>query len=255
MYKGSKVSVVMSTFNEKDSIRQTIEDFFATGYVDEVIVVDNNSAPGTVEEVQKTSATLIHEAKQGYGHGFQAGLAAASGDLLVMCEPDGTFFPCDLPKFLAYTDECKSPDAFNMEVVLGSRTVTTMILSGANMGLFLKYGNYFVAKLIQFLFVKHAPHLTDCGCTYRLLTRKAYSALKPHFREVGSAFGLELTLLTLRSGLSLCEIPIRYGKRVGESSVTGSFGKAFSLGMYMIRLSFKHFFRECVSPINGKHAR
>lgn len=252
MYKGNKVSVVMSTFNEKESIRQAIEDFFATGFVDEVIIVDNNAAPGTVEEVQQTRATLIRETRQGYGHGFQAGLAAASGDLIVMCEPDGTFFPCDLPKFLAYTDECRSPDAFNMEVVLGTRTSTTMILSGANMGMFLKYGNYFVAKLIQLLFIKHAPHLSDCGCTYRLLTRNAYTRLKPHFREVGSAFGLELTLLTLRSGLSLCEIPVRYGKRVGESSVTGSFGKAFSLGMYMIRLSFRHFLDEFTNPLHKK---
>jgi len=252
MYSGKTVSVVMSTYNEKDSIRQTIEDFYATGFVDEIIIVDNNAAKGTVEEVRKTKATLIHEPRQGYGYGFQAGLAAASGDFIVMCEPDGTFFACDLPKFLAYTDQCKSPDAFNMEVVLGTRTGTTMILSGANMGMFLKYGNYFVAKLIELLFIKHAPHLSDCGCTYRLLTRKAYNRLKPHFREMKSAFGLELTLLTLRSGLSLCEIPIRYGKRVGESSVTGSFYKAFSLGMYMIGLSFRHFFNDFVNPLSGK---
>lgn len=244
----------MSTYNEMESIRNTIEGFFATGHVDEVIIVDNNSAKGTVEEVQMTRATLIRETRQGYGYGFQAGLAAATGDLLVMCEPDGTFFPCDLPKFLVYTDECKSPDAFNMEVVLGTRTSATMILSGANMGMFLKYGNYFVAKLIELLFIKHAPHMSDCGCTYRLLTRNAYSRLKSHFREVGSAFGLELTLLTLRLGLPMCEIPVRYGKRVGESSVTGSFSKAFALGVYMIRLSLRHFFEERVNPLNGKLA-
>ena len=39
MWKGKKVSVIFPTYNEKDSIREAIEDFFTSGYVDEIVVV------------------------------------------------------------------------------------------------------------------------------------------------------------------------------------------------------------------------
>ena len=70
MYKGNTVSVVMSTFNERESIRQCIEDFFSTGFVDEVIIVNNNAIEGTAEEVDKTNAMQHYQPEQGYGHGL-----------------------------------------------------------------------------------------------------------------------------------------------------------------------------------------
>src|SRR3989344_1652681 len=102
MYQGKKVSVVFSTYREKNSIRQAIDDFFATGFVDEVVVVNNNAEPGTDEEVKKTKARLFYEAKQGYGYGYQRGIQEAKGDLIVLSEPDGTFAASDLERFLIY---------------------------------------------------------------------------------------------------------------------------------------------------------
>lgn len=243
MYKGKTVSVVMSTYNEKDSIRQCIEGFFATGFVDEVVIVNNNAAEGTDEEVKQTKARLVHETKQGYGHGFQRGLREATGDLLVMCEPDGTFIPSDIEKLLVYSND--------MCAVQGSRTNATTILDEANMGMFLKYGNYFVAKLAEFMFFRSAPNLSDCGCTFRLFTREAYETIEPHFETGESAFGFELTLLVLRGKVSMCQIPIHYCERVGQSSVTGDFSKTFKLGMRMIGDIFRHRFKSFITPIKG----
>ncbi len=45
MWLGQKVSVILPTYNERDSIRQVILDFEAIEYVDEIIVIDNNAAP------------------------------------------------------------------------------------------------------------------------------------------------------------------------------------------------------------------
>lgn len=243
MYKGKTVSVIMSTFNEKQSIRQCIEEFFETGFVDEVIIVNNNAIEGTDDEVRQTKATLVHETAQGYGHGFQRGLREAKGDLLVMCEPDGTFIPSDIEKLLVYSQD--------MNAVQGSRTNATTILDNANMGLFLKYGNYFVAKLAEFMFFKTAPNLSDCGCTFRLFTREAYETVKPHFTTGGSAFGFELTLLVLRAKILMCQIPLHYRERVGVSSVTGDFKKTFRLGMRMIGDVFRHWYKDFSSPITG----
>lgn len=241
MYKSKTVSVVMSTYNEKDSIRNCIDEFYLTGLVDEVIVVNNNAVAGTNDEVRKTKAILIHETQQGYGYGFQAGLNHANGDLIVMCEPDGTFIPSDIEKLLVYSDD--------MSVVQGSRTNATTILDEANMGLFLKHGNYFIAKLTEFTFFKTAPNLSDCGCTFRVFSREAYETIKPFFKTGGSAFGLELTLLVLRAQIPMCQIPIHYRKRVGISAVTGDFKKAFILGLLMIKNIIVHKILDFYSPI------
>ncbi|MEI6631167.1 MAG: glycosyltransferase, partial [bacterium] len=91
MWKNKKISVILPTYNEKDSIGGVIEDFFNTGYVDEVIVVNNNAAKGTEEEVRKTRAIQVFESKQGYGFAIWKGFKEASGDILVLSEPDGTF--------------------------------------------------------------------------------------------------------------------------------------------------------------------
>ncbi len=46
MWNGKRVSVVLMTYAERDSIREVIEQFYATGYVDEVLVIDNNAQAG-----------------------------------------------------------------------------------------------------------------------------------------------------------------------------------------------------------------
>ena len=96
MWQGKKVSVVFSTYGEKTSIRKAIDDYFATGLVDEVIVTKNNTDAVTNEEVKKTKARLVYENRQGYGYAFQRGIKEASGDYIFLSEPDGTFEDSDL---------------------------------------------------------------------------------------------------------------------------------------------------------------
>jgi len=224
MWNGRTVSVVLGTYAERDSIREVIDGFFATGVVDEVLVVNNNAQPGTKEEVDKTAARQVFESKQGYGHAYQRGLAEATGDLLILAEPDGTFLPRDAVKLLTYADDC--------DAVFGTRTTREMIWSGANMGTFLKWGNWAVAKLVEVLF--NTSHLSDVGCTYRLLTRETLEKIQPKFSVGGSHFGPELMLLVITSGARVVEVPVNYLPRVGESSVTGDLGKAVKLGLQMI---------------------
>ena len=224
MWNGRTVSVVLGTYREKDSIRAVIDGFFATGVVDEVLVVNNNAQEGTAEEVAKTAARQVFEAKQGYGSSYRRGLAEASGDLLVLAEPDGTFLPGDIFKLLVYSDDC--------DAVFGTRTTRELIWRGANMGAFLKWGNWAVAKLVEALF--NTSHLSDVGCTYRLLHRNLAHRLAPRFTVDGSHFGPELMLLTIASGARFVEVPINYLPRVGVSAVTGDPRKAVVLGFQMI---------------------
>lgn len=224
MWQGKRVSVIVGTYREKDSIRGVVDGFFATGLVDEVVVVNNNAEPGTAEEVAKTAARQVFEPRQGYGSAYRRGLAEATGDLLVLAEGDGTFLPRDIAKLLVYSED--------FDVVFGTRTTRELIWRDANMGSFLKWGNWAVAKLVEGLF--NTSHLSDVGCTYRLLTRETLSRIEDRFTVAGSHFGPELMLLAIADGARIVEVPINYLPRVGESAVTGDLKKAVVLGLRMI---------------------
>src|SRR5205807_3408789 len=111
----------------------------------------------------------------------------ASGDLLVVSEPDGTFLGRDVHKLLAYSDD--------FDVVYGSRTARTFIWRGANMGAFLRWGNWAVAKLMEFLF--NSTNLTDVGCTMRLARREALAQPGPEFKIAGTALGPAMRRLSV----------------------------------------------------------
>ena len=224
MWNGSTVSVVLMTYAERRSIRGVIGGFFDTGLVDEVLVVDNNAEPGTVDEVAKTPARVVREPRQGYGCATRRGLSEASCELIVLAEPDGTFLPRDLPKLLVYSTEC--------DAVFGTRTTRELIWSGANMGAFLKWGNWAAAKLVEALF--NTSHLSDVGCTYKLISRPLAERLTPQFTVGDSHFGPELMLRVITSGARFVEVPVNYLPRVGQSAVTGDLRKAFVLGLRMI---------------------
>lgn len=232
MHQGKTVSVVLPTYQERDSIKNAVEEFLSTGVVDEVIVVDNNAEPGTAAEVAKTSARLVREARQGYGWALRRGIEEARGDLIVLSEPDGTFHGRDIGKLLAYSED--------FDVVFGTRTSRDHIMRGANMGWALKMGNVLWARLVQFLF--NTSHLTDVGCTMRLLHRDALERIKPRFTVGGSAFGLEMMLLAIQSGARYTEIPVKYRKRVGKSAVTGSFPRTVALASRMLILILEYRF-------------
>ncbi len=227
MWKDRKVSVVFSTYSEKTSIRQEIENCFATGFVDEVIVVNNNAVLGTDEEVRKTRAQLLYEKKQGYGHGYRAALKAATGDIVIMSEPDGTYdHKRDLLKLLVYSDD--------FPVVFGTRTTQALIHQGANMGFFMKWGNVYVAKLIEVFFC--TTELSDVGCTLRLFKREVLKKIESRFTVGGNYFSPEMIILTAIYRIPFVEIPVSYHERVGQSRGASNFWKAARLAIAMIGL-------------------
>ncbi|HYY88973.1 MAG TPA: glycosyltransferase family 2 protein, partial [Chloroflexota bacterium] len=251
-WRGHRISVVFPTYNERDSIRAAILDFASTGVVDEIVVVNNNAAAGTSGEVAAAREVVpdsvaireVHEYRQGYGYAIQRGLREAVGDYIVVSEPDGTFLGRDTFKLLAYVDD--------FEVVYGSRTARTFIWRGANMGAFLRWGNWAVAKLMEFLF--NSTNLTDVGCTMRLLRRDTAECLLPHFTVGGSAFGPEMMLLSLLQGHRIIQIPVNYLPRVGQSSVTGDARKAILLGAWMIGLVLRYRVRTWLTPVASRES-
>lgn len=234
MWKKQTISVILPTYNEKESIRAFIKDLENLNIIDEIIVINNNAAEGTSEEVAPTSALEVHEGTQGYGAAIRRGFKESTGDLVMLFEPDGTFKANDVYKLLAYSDD--------FDIVYGSRTVKELIWHGANMGLFLKWGNYAVAKLMEFLF--NTINLTDVGCTVRCIKRKNLKEISPYFTVNGSFFGPEMMVISIAQQQKIVQIPVNYTKRTGSSSVTGNKWIAFLLGFKMIWLIIRYRLRS-----------
>ena len=230
MWQDKSVSVVFPVYNEEESIVTAINDFFATGYVDEIVAVDNNSQDRSAELIRTTQARLVAEIRQGYGFALRRGMHEAVGDLIILSEPDGTFMAKDILKLLAYSDD--------FEMVLGTRTTRELIWSEANMGIFLRAGNWVVAKMLEFLF--NTPSLSDCGCTMRLICRSAAQQIQEHLTVGVSHFLPEMVILSRLAGIRMIEIPVNYRGRLGMSKITGSFKTTLSVGLHMIALILRY---------------
>ena len=84
-WRGSRISVVFPTYNERDSIRAAILDFAATDVVDEILVVNNNAAArhlgrggrGRRAPARTAPSSRGARARQGYGFAIQRGLREA----------------------------------------------------------------------------------------------------------------------------------------------------------------------------------
>ncbi len=226
MYGSKTVTIVLPAYNEEKYIRSAVDDFFSTGMVDEVIVVDNNSRDRTAEEARQTRARLVTETAQGYGHALRRGLREATGDLVIMAEPDGTFIGRDVVKLLAYAED--------FDMGCGTRTTRELIWEQANMGWFLRVGNWTVAKMIQVLY--DGPSLSDCGCTLRLTSREALARIEEDLTVGGSHFLPQMVIAGLKRGLSIIEVPVNYRGRVGDSKITGTLKGTLRTGFRMIAL-------------------
>jgi len=230
MWQDKTVSVVFPVYNEEEGILDAINGFLETGYVDEIVAVDNNSQDRSAELIRTTPARLVNETRQGYGFALRRGLREASGDLIILAEPDGTFMGKDILKLLAYSDD--------FEMVMGTRTTRELIWAEANMGIFLRTGNWVVAKALEFLF--NTSSLSDCGCTMRLVHRHVAQRLIDHLTVGGSHFLPEMVVLGRLMSIHMIEIPVNYRGRLGLSKITGSFNTTVKVGLRMIALILRY---------------
>ena len=89
MRRGKKISVVIPCYNEEDGVKRVLDDM--PDFIDEVVVVDNNSTDKTSEIAKAGGARVIFEGRKGYGRAYKTGLKAAEGDIIVTMDGDGTY--------------------------------------------------------------------------------------------------------------------------------------------------------------------
>lgn len=236
MWNNQSVEIIFPAYNEEENIYNAINEFLDNEYVDSIIVVDNNSKDNTKEEILKTSAKYIYEELPGYGSALKRGLIESKADIIITCEPDGTFVAKDLIRLLIYSNE--------HDVVFGTRTSKACIWNGANMAWHLRLGNVVVGKLLEYLF--NGPCLTDVGCTYKLIKKDILNKIKNNLTVKKSHFQPEFMINCIIYCKNVVEIPVNYLERKGQSKITGKLDKAIKLGIIMIIFILKNKFLKTI---------
>src|ERR1039457_2170205 len=81
MYKGQSITVIIPCLNEEQGIEKVLHAM--PDFVDEVIVVDNNSTDRTPEVAASLGGKVIRAEGRGYGRAYNRGFAAATSDIIV----------------------------------------------------------------------------------------------------------------------------------------------------------------------------
>ena len=91
MYKDRRITVVIPCLNEEKGIVEVLSRM--PSFIDEVIVVDNNSTDRTAEMARSRGARVLHEEMVGYGRAYKTGLFQAKGDIIVTLDGDHSYPP------------------------------------------------------------------------------------------------------------------------------------------------------------------
>jgi len=85
-----KVSVIIPVYNEKNTIAEIIRRVSEVDIASELIVVDDCSTDGTRDVYPKLERyiqkLLFHDRNMGKGAAFRTGLAAATGDVILVSQ-------------------------------------------------------------------------------------------------------------------------------------------------------------------------
>jgi glycosyltransferase involved in cell wall biosynthesis len=199
-----KLSVIVPVFDERNTLQEIVRRMRAVELpVDlEIVVVDDGSTDGTrkilAQIEDSTVRVLLHPENRGKGAAIRTGLAAASGDLVLIQDADLEYDPEDWPKLLRPVLTGRA------DVVYGSRFTGER----RNMLFWHWVGNRFLSLVTNVLY---NTTLSDMETCYKLFDKKILDG----FRLKADRFDFEpeITAKVLRAGHRIYEVPISYAGR------------------------------------------
>jgi glycosyltransferase involved in cell wall biosynthesis len=211
--KKQKISVVIPVYNEEESIAKVIDDI-PKPLVDEIIVVDNGSTDNSGNIAKAHGATVLIEARKGYGAACMRGIVYLQDDtdldILVFLDGDYSDEPKDMFMLID-----KINDGYDF--VLGSR-ILGIEKYGSELSAHSILGNKLAAFFLNWLF---KGRYTDLG-PFRAI--KFIKLLQLGMADLNYGWTMEMQIKALRHNLNITEIPVHYRKRYGGvSKVTGTF--------------------------------
>jgi glycosyltransferase involved in cell wall biosynthesis len=198
------VSVIVPALNEAGSIDWVLENL--PPGIDELVLVDGLSTDYTEAIVQRLhpGAVVVHQHNKGKGSALRAGFAAASKDIIVMIDADGSTDPREIPRFI---DALKAGADFakgSRHMHGGGSVDFTPLRRIGNMG-FVALSN-----------VLYGHQFTDLLYGYAAFWRSDLPALK--LTAVGFEVETQLILNAAKAGMRITEVPsIELERRAGAS--------------------------------------
>ncbi len=177
----------------------------------DVIVVDGHSTDGSPERLREAGFTVIDDRGRGKGDALRRGFEAATGDILVAMDADGSHDPADIPALIAPIV------ADQADMVIGCRMRGGSDEFSGSWTMFVRlWGNNFLTQVIN---TRHGVSLTDTQNGFRAI--RASSVARLSLREDLHTIELEMVLKALKSGLRVVQVPAHESaRRAGESSLS-----------------------------------
>ncbi|WP_418264888.1 glycosyltransferase family 2 protein [Flavobacterium faecale] len=228
----STIVVIIPAFNEENAIGHVIREI--PSIVSEVIVVNNNSNDNTIAVAQKSGATVLSEAKKGYGYACLKGLEYLAQkepkpDIVVFLDGDYSDYPEELTQLVTPIIEN------DVDFVIGARVAE--LREKHSMTPQQVFGNWLATFLMKLFF---KANFTDLG-PFRAIKYKKLLALKMEDKTYG--WTVEMQLKVLRQKMTYVEIPVRYKNRIGVSKVSGTVKGTLMAGIKIISWIFKYTFK------------
>jgi len=198
------ISVVIPTLNEAMNLPWVLRRM--PSYVDEVVIVDGRSLDSTVEVARalRLDVVVVSEPHAGKGFAVRAGLSAASGDIIVMLDADGSMDPQEIGWFV-------SPLQHEFDFVKGSRYVTGG--GSEDITLLRSAGNRALTGLANL--VLHSNY-SDLCYGYIAMRRECLQILE--LESEGFEIETELIVRAARAGLRIAEVPSNELTRISGNS-------------------------------------
>lgn len=223
------IKVIIPAFNEADSISRVIKELPTE--ISEIIVVNNNSTDNTAEIARNAGATVLTEARMGYGYACLKGLDYISKQskrpqIIVFIDGDYSDYPEELTKLVAPIIED------DIDLVIGARA--KHLRENGSMTPQQVFGNWLATFLMRMFF---NARFTDLG-PFRAIRYNKLLELGMEDKTYG--WTVEMQLKALRHKLKYTEIPVRYKKRIGVSKVSGTVKGTIFAGIKILSWIFKY---------------
>ena len=197
----SSVDVIIPVFNEVAMLAELHTRLCQACPGANIVFVDNGSTDGTLEFIERLPEVklLRHTENLGYGRSLRDGIAAGSGELIVMIDADLEYFPEDIPALLDAL--ATVPAVYGSRFLRGARAESLMPLTR-------RFGNALVSAVFNTLFHQR---LTDLYTGIRAVRRNALP--ESGLQAAGFEFVLELAARLADAGMQIGEVPVRYRVR------------------------------------------